>query len=93
MASEFHSEVEQANILSHRQHSPAPTLRGRKKTGTVGSLQEQLAAKEQELAVLRDKTAAAASQLTVEKMCADTLAAQLTQKEQELSGIVSRMPR
>jgi flagellar motor protein MotB len=56
----------------------------------LAQLQEQLAAKEQELAVLRDKTAAAASQLTVEKSRADTLEAQLTQKEQELSGICAQ---
>ncbi len=63
------------------------TERGRDRSA---QLQEQLAAKEQELAVLRDKTAAAANQLTVEKSRADTLEAQLTQKEQELSGICAQ---
>ncbi|NGZ96926.1 MAG: hypothetical protein CV089_12535 [Nitrospira sp. WS110] len=56
----------------------------------LAQLQEQLAAKEQELADLRDKTAAAASQVTIEKTRADTLEAQLTQKEQELSGICAQ---
>jgi len=56
----------------------------------LAQLQEQLAAKEQELADLRDKTAAAASQVTREKTRADTLEAQLTQKEQELSGICAQ---
>lgn len=56
----------------------------------LAQLQEQLAAKEQELADLRDKTAAAASQVTIEKTRADALEAQLTQKEQELSGICAQ---
>ncbi|MBX3318454.1 MAG: OmpA family protein [Nitrospira sp.] len=56
----------------------------------LAQLQEQLAVKEQELADLRNKTAAAASQVTIEKTRADTLAAQLTQKEQELSGICAQ---
>lgn len=56
----------------------------------LAQLHEQLAAKEQELADLRDKTAAAANQATVEKTRADTLEAQLTQKEQELSGICAQ---
>ena len=56
----------------------------------LAQLQEQLAAKEQELSNLRDKTAAAASQVTIEKSRADTLEAQLTQKEQELSGICAQ---
>ncbi len=56
----------------------------------LAQLQEQLAAKEQELADLRDKSAATANQMTVEKTRADTLAAQLTQKEQELSGICAQ---
>ncbi|MBK9307500.1 MAG: OmpA family protein [Nitrospira sp.] len=56
----------------------------------LAQLQEQLAAKEQELADLRDKTTAAASQVTIEKTRADTLEAQLTQREQELSGICAQ---
>ncbi|MDH5670120.1 MAG: hypothetical protein OEY86_19135, partial [Nitrospira sp.] len=53
-------------------------------------LQQQLSAKENELATLRDKAAAATNQLTAEKTRADTLEAQLTQKEQELSGICAQ---
>ncbi len=53
-------------------------------------LQQQLSAKENELAILRDKTAAATNQLSVEKTRADQLEAQLTQKEQELSGICAQ---
>ncbi|NJN70961.1 MAG: hypothetical protein HC801_12275 [Nitrospira sp.] len=53
-------------------------------------LQQQLSAKENELAILRDKAAVATNQLTVEKTRADTLEAQLTQKEQELSGICAQ---
>jgi chemotaxis protein MotB len=56
----------------------------------LAQLQEQLAAKEQELADLRDRTAAAANQVTAEKTRADTLEAQLTHKEQELSGICTQ---
>lgn len=56
----------------------------------LAQLQEQLTAKEQELADLQDKTAATANQVTVEKTRADTLQAQLTQKEQELSGICAQ---
>ena len=53
-------------------------------------LQQQLSAKENELAILRDKAAAATNQLSAEKTRADTLEAQLTQKEQELSGICAQ---
>lgn len=53
-------------------------------------LQQQLSAKENELAILRDKAAAATSQLSVQKSRADELEAQLTQKEQELSGICTQ---
>ncbi len=53
-------------------------------------LQQELTAKEKELALLRDKTAAATNQLTVEKTRAEALEAQLTQKEQELSGLCTQ---
>jgi len=53
-------------------------------------LQQQLSAKENELAILRDKAAAATNQLSAEKTRADDLEAQLTQKEQELSGICAQ---
>ncbi len=53
-------------------------------------LLQQLTAKEKELALLRDKTAAATNQLTVEKTRAETLEAQLTQKEQELAGLCTQ---
>ncbi|QPD05936.1 MAG: hypothetical protein Nkreftii_003710 [Candidatus Nitrospira kreftii] len=53
-------------------------------------LQQQLGAKENELAILRDKAAAATNQLNAEKTRADELEAQLTQKEQELSGICAQ---
>lgn len=50
-------------------------------------LLQELTVKEKELALLREKTAATTSLLTVEKNRAEALEAQLTQKEQELSGI------
>ncbi|HEX6728209.1 MAG TPA: OmpA family protein [Nitrospira sp.] len=53
-------------------------------------LLQQLTAKEKELALLREKTAAAANQLTVEKTRAEALEAQLTQKEQELAGLCTQ---
>ena len=53
-------------------------------------IQQLLSTKENELAILRDKTAAATNQLSVEKTRADALEAQLTQKEQELSGICAQ---
>ncbi|MDH4301067.1 MAG: OmpA family protein [Nitrospira sp.] len=53
-------------------------------------LQQQLSARENELAILRDKAAAATNQLSAEKTRADQLEAQLTQKEQELSGICAQ---
>lgn len=53
-------------------------------------IQQLLSAKENELAILRDKTAAATNLLNVEKTRADALEAQLTQKEQELSGICAQ---
>lgn len=69
---------------------PSQLLEAERERERLAQLQEQLAVKEQELAVLRDKTAAATSQLTIEKSRADTLEAQLTQKEQELSGICAQ---
>ena len=53
-------------------------------------LLEQLTGKEKELALLREKTTAAANQLNVEKNRAEALEAQLTQKEQELSGLCTQ---
>ncbi len=53
-------------------------------------LLQQLTAKEKELALLREKTAAAANQLNVEKTRAEALEAQLTQKEQELAGLCTQ---
>lgn len=53
-------------------------------------LLEQLTAKEKELALLREKTAAAATQVNVEKTRAEALEAQLTQKEQELAGLCAQ---
>lgn len=53
-------------------------------------LQQQLAAKENELALLREKTTAAATQLNVEKTRAEALEAQLNQKEQELAGLCTQ---
>jgi len=50
-------------------------------------LLQQLTAKEKELALLREKTTAAATQLNAEKNRAEALEAQLNQKEQELAGI------
>ena len=50
-------------------------------------LLQQLTAKEKELALLREKTTAAATQLHAEKNRAEALEAQLNQKEQELAGI------
>lgn len=53
-------------------------------------LLQQLTATEKELAILRDRTAAATNQLTVEKTRAEALEAQLTQKEQELAGLCTQ---
>jgi flagellar motor protein MotB len=53
-------------------------------------LLEQLTAKEKELSLLREKTTAAANQVTVEKTRAEALEAQLTQKEQELAGLCTQ---
>lgn len=53
-------------------------------------LLEQLTAKEKELALLREKTAAAANQVTAEKTRAEALEAQLSQKEQELAGLCTQ---
>jgi chemotaxis protein MotB len=53
-------------------------------------LQQQLTAKEKELTLLLEKTAATTNQLTVEKTRAEALEAQLTQKEQELAGLCTQ---
>jgi flagellar motor protein MotB len=61
-----------------------------KETVRLEQLLEQLTAKEKELSLLREKTAAAATQVTVEKTRAEALEAQLTQKEQELAGLCTQ---
>ncbi|MDF0676623.1 MAG: OmpA family protein [Nitrospira sp.] len=61
-----------------------------KETMRLEQLLEQLTTKEKELALLREKTAAAANQLNVEKTRAETLEAQLNQKEQELAGLCTQ---
>ncbi len=53
-------------------------------------LLQQLTAKEKELTLLREKTSAAAQQLSAEKTRAEALEAQLNQKEQELAGICTQ---
>ena len=86
--------------------SPAPTIvpmtsitvdtpqgqpsEAEKEKARLEQLLEQLTAKENELALLREKTTAAASQLNVEKTRAETLEAQLNQKEQELAGLCTQ---
>ncbi len=61
-----------------------------KETVRLEQLLEQLTAKEKELSLLREKTTAAANQVTVEKTRAEALEAQLTQKEQELAGLCTQ---
>lgn len=53
-------------------------------------LLQQLNFKEQELALLREKTSVTTSLLSIEKNRAEALEAQLTQKEQELAGICTQ---
>ncbi|MGE3976949.1 MAG: OmpA family protein [Nitrospira sp.] len=53
-------------------------------------LLQQLTAKENELALLRDKTTATTNLLNVEKTRAEELEAQLTQKEQEFAGLCTQ---
>ena len=53
-------------------------------------LLQQLSAKEQELALLREKALAATNRMHVEKTRAETFEAQLTQKEQELAGLCNQ---
>jgi flagellar motor protein MotB len=61
-----------------------------KETVRLEQLLEQLTAKEKELSLLREKTTAAANQVTVEKTRAEALEAQLNQKEQELAGLCTQ---
>src|SRR5574337_140027 len=72
------------------QLSEADKGEGDKETLRLEQLLEQLTTKEKELALLREKTAAAANQLNVEKTRAETLEAQLNQKEQELAGLCTQ---
>ncbi len=65
-------------------------LEADKEKERLEQLLQQLTATEKELTLLREKTAAAANQLTVEKTRAEALEAQLTQKEQELAGICTQ---
>lgn len=67
-----------------------PQLDADKERERLEQLQQQLTAKEQELALLREKSAAATNRLHVEKTRAETLEAQLNQKEQELSGLCTQ---
>lgn len=53
-------------------------------------LLQQLNFKEQELALLREKTSVTTSLLSIEKNRAEALEAQLNQKEQELAGICTQ---
>lgn len=61
-----------------------------KETVRLEQLLEQLTAKEKELSLMREKTTAAANQVTVEKTRAEALEAQLNQKEQELAGLCTQ---
>lgn len=53
-------------------------------------LLEQLNVKEQELAILREKTVVTTSLLNIERTRAEALTAQLNQKEQELAGLCTQ---
>lgn len=72
------------------QLSEADRAEADKEKMRLEQLLEQLAVTEKELALLRERTAAAANQLTVEKTRAETLEAQLNQKEQELAGLCTQ---
>lgn len=72
------------------QSSEADAAEADKEKMRLELLLQQLTAKEKELAVLREKTAAAANQLNVEKTRAEALEAQLNQKEQELAGLCTQ---
>lgn len=74
------------------QGQPAEAGQGEaaKETMRLEQLLEQLNTKEKELALLREKTAAAANQLNIEKTRSETLEAQLSQKEQELAGLCTQ---
>lgn len=74
------------------QGQPAEAGQGEaaKETMRLEQLLEQLNTKEKELTLLREKTAAAANQLNIEKTRSETLEAQLSQKEQELAGLCTQ---
>jgi chemotaxis protein MotB len=72
------------------QSSEADAAEAEREKARLELLLQQLTAKEKELAVLREKTAAAANQLNVEKTRAEALEAQLNQKEQELAGLCTQ---
>lgn len=69
---------------------PSQVSEADKESMRLEQLLEQLTTKEKELALLRERTAAAANQLNVEKTRAETLEAQLNQKEQELAGLCTQ---
>ena len=72
------------------QSQPSETDKFEAEKVRLEQLLQQLTATEKELAILRDRTAAATNQLTVEKTRAEALEAQLTQKEQELAGLCTQ---
>ncbi|NGZ59532.1 MAG: hypothetical protein CV081_03375 [Nitrospira sp. LK265] len=72
------------------QRSEADKVEADKEAMRLEQLLDQLTIKEKELALLRERTAAAANQLNVEKTRAETLEAQLNQKEQELAGLCTQ---
>ncbi len=72
------------------QPSEADKTEADKEKIRLEQLLQQLTAKENELAILRDKTTATTNLLNVEKSRAEELEAQLNQKEQELAGLCTQ---
>lgn len=70
--------------------SQVPELGVDKERERLEQLLQQLTTTEKELALLREKTAATTTLLSVEKTRAEALEAQLTQKDQELAGICTQ---
>jgi flagellar motor protein MotB len=90
-AGSYSHKIHGDDAMSHNgEIGQSQALDGDKEKERLDQLQEQLTAKEKELATLRETTTAAAKLLNVEKTRAESLEAQLTQKEQELSVLCTQ---
>ncbi len=89
-SSRYTVSIEEPPLTTSITVDPPQASEVNKERERLEQLLQQLSVKEQELAQLREKTAAATNRMHVEKTRAETLEAQLNQKEQELAGLCNQ---